>query len=205
MLYQETVPNAYGRATLWTVTKRGLWVPRGQTDNLVLYSWGHIAARQIGYGRDVNRYDYSLRGMYIEFENVASPGDPVATPAFGRGDGLEYYDDLSGSASKDFLRVGLRGQPELAIEDGFSSHFEDGESGNKLNIFAQTVGTVGVHGKTFSDSVNSKVFGAALIARPVLDDRTQDVLFSRAYFTTAEQTVKEASEQIGVSWEISFI
>jgi hypothetical protein len=142
--------------------------------------------------------------MYIEYENVASPGDAVTIPAFGRDADLDYYNDLSGSSTKDFIRASFRGQPELGIASGAEAYFEEGVSGNKLTVFSQTAGTEGVHGKTFSDSVNSKVYGAALAAFPVFDDRTRDVLFARTYFDTADQTLKEASTQVGVSWEISF-
>lgn len=202
----EKVAAPRGYVTLWVIDeKTGIWTPKARKRNLLLYSWGHIAARQIGYQRDAAALDYAIRGMYIEFDNVASPGDPVTPPSFDRSDGISYYDDLSGASTQDFLRVALRGQPELGIVDGFSEIFTTGQDGNKLTIFAQTAGTEGVHGKTFSDAVNSKVFGTALIARPVFDDRTQDVIFARTYFDAADQVVKEASSQIGVSWEIEFV
>lgn len=202
----EEVRPPRGYVTLWNIDERsGLWTPLSRKRNLLMFGWGHIAARQIGFQRDAAALDFAVRGMYIEFENVASPGDPATVPSFTRSDGLEYFDDLSGSPSKDFLRVALRGQPELGIVDGFEEVFTEGEDGNKLSIFAQTAGTTGVHGKTFSDSVNSKVYGAALVARPVFDDRTRDVIFARSYFDVGDQTLKEASSQVGVSWEIEFV
>ncbi len=200
---RDEVPGPHGRATLWIV-KDGLWTPVAETPNTVMVEWGHIAARQIGYKRDISQLDYAIRGMYIEFENTASPGDPVTVPSFSRNDGLEYYDALVSSPDRDFIRAPLRGLPSLEIAAGYEDYFTEGVDGNKLTFFAQSAGAVGVHGKTYSDTVNSTVFGAALLAFPVLDDRTRDVLFARTYFEVSQQTLKQASSQVGVSWDVTF-
>ena len=75
---------------------------------------------------------------------------------------------------------------------------------NQLTFFAQTAGMAGVHGKTFSHLANSKVYSAALVAMPVFDDRARDVIFARINFGTSDQTAKEASSQIGITWDIVF-
>lgn len=203
----EKVTRASVRGTLglWRIDHKGVWHPVSRTKNLLMYGWGHIAARQIGRSPDAAALDYAVKGFYLEFENVADPGDPVTIPSFGRGDGISYYDGLSASGTLDFLRVALRGQPELGISASLAAQFVEGVSGNKLTFFTQSVGATGIHGKTFSDSVNSKIYGAALVATPVLSDRTQDEIFSRAYVQTSEQTLKDASSQVGASWEIEFI
>jgi len=195
----DITPDVKGRLQLWT-QRHGLWVPRAVIENQIQYSWGMIAAQAIGRGDP----RFHVNTMYIEFENVASPGDPVTIPTFGRDEGVEYYDDLVSSGVRDYLRVALLQDPLLGVETGYEDYFGDGE-GNKLTFFAQSQGTTGTHGKTFSDTVNSKVFGAALVAAPVFSDPTQDIVFSRSYFPTDEQTVKEASSQVGISWEISFL
>jgi len=192
-----------GRTHLWRTFSDGRppeplsfdWKP-----NQIQYSAGTIAAQALGLSG--NRY--KIAGMYIEFENVASPTDAVSIPTFGKDEGIEYYDDLQSSAVRDFLRVPLLQNPMVGIETGFEAYFSEPELGNKLTFFAQTQGSAGVHGKTFSDSVNSKVCGVALVATPEFNDRTQDVVFSRSYYAVSEQTVKEPSSQIGVSWEIAF-
>ena len=77
--------------------------------------------------------------------------------------------------------------------------------GNLLTFLAQSSGSTGVNGTTFSAAQNSKVSGAALVAAPVFADSTQDIVFSRTYFDpTSNQVLKQASSQIGLSWEVPF-
>jgi hypothetical protein len=175
-------------------------VPVASTRNQLQYSWGFIAARALGLG-DMS---YQLDAMYIEFENVAAPGNPVTVPTYDRSEGLEYYDGLSASGVRDYIRTALVSNPAIGVKSGYESYFGTGE-GNQLMFFAQTSGATGVHGKTFSDSVNSKVFGAAIIATPVFADPTQDVIFARTYLGVSEQVEKLASSQIGITWEVSFL
>jgi hypothetical protein len=175
-------------------------VPVAEQRNQLQYSWGFIVARLVGMG-DVS---YQVDTMYIEFENVAAPGNPVTIPTYDRSAGLEYYDGLSSSGTLDYIRTAVAGNPSLGVKSGYEAYFGTGE-GNKLTFFAQTAGATGVHGKTFSDSVNSKVYGAALVATPSFADPTQDVIFARTYFQTSEQVEKSASEQIGITWETSFL
>lgn len=187
-----------GRVSLWNTNTNELLASR---ENQTQFSWGFIAAQAIGRG---NR-DYRLSTMYIEFSNVASPGDPVTTPTFDRSEGLEYYQDLSLSADKDFLRVSLLGDPTLGIEAGYEDFFTDGVDGNKLTFLAQTQGSSGFHGKTFSNAANSKVYGAALVATPDFSDQSKDVIFARMYYPSGEQQVKPTSGQVGITWDVPFI
>lgn len=198
-MLQDVTPEIQGLVRLWKTRLSGLMVPVATTRNQRQYSWGFIAARAIGMG-DAN---YQVDAMYIEFENVAAPADPITPPTYGRDEGLEYYDGLSSSGTKDYIRTALASTPMLGVKSGFEDYFGTNE-GNKLTFFAQTAGATGVHGKTFSNAANSKIYGAALIATPVFIDPTRDVVFARSYFEIAEQVVKEASSQIGITWEISF-
>lgn len=168
--------------------------------NQIQYQWGAIAAYCIGKG---NR-NYRINALYIEYENVADPSDAVTVPTFGRDEGQDYYQDLSFSASRDFLRVPLSFEPTIGIESGFADYFTAGTNGNKLTFFTQTQGTSGFHGKAFTNAANSKVFGAALVATPEFADPTKDLIFARTYFEVSDQTVKEVSSQVGITWEISF-
>jgi len=197
---QDIAPAVKGLVRLWNARPSGLLVPTHAVSNQIQYSWGFIAARAIGLGDS----DYQVAAMYFEFENVASPGDPVTVPTFDRSEGLDYYDDLSGSGTKDYIRAALVSTPMIGVKTGYESYFGTNE-GNKLTFFALTSGATGVHGKTFSDSVNSKVYGLALVATPVFADPTQDVIFARTYFQSSEQVVKEASSQIGGTWDVSFL
>jgi hypothetical protein len=78
------------------------------------------------------------------------------------------------------------------------------QQGNQLTFFVQTAGAVGANGLPFSHTVNSKVFAAALVAAPVFSDRTKDVIFARTVLNTNNQITKEASAQIGITWDIAF-
>lgn len=160
--------------------------------NLVMYDWATIVGKLLTEGNT----DYKVSGMYLEFENVASPGDPVSVPSYTRADGVSYFNGLSASGTKDYLRVALRSS-QLSSND--ETNFP---GGNVMTFFAQTQGVVGVHGKTFSDSVNSKIYGGALIASPQWSDASQDLVLSRAYLSVSNQQLKTSTSQVGLEWEL---
>jgi len=162
--------------------------------NKVMYEWGAVVGRLLTQGS----LEYKIGGMYIEYENVTDPDDVVSAPSFGRdsGDGVEYYNALSGSTNRDYLRV-----PLIAATMGTSDSAKF-PKGNVPTFFAQTSGVSGVHGRPFSDVNNSKVFGGALVATIDEDDHTQDLVLSRFYLPTGEQQVKLATSQIGLEWEL---
>ena len=200
----DRVPMARGALTIWVqdpVLK--IFLPHGRNHNDLLYGWGYMAARQLGFRRTSDQLDYSITSMYIEFENVADPDDAVSPPTVTRDAGIDYYNDLLGSSSRDFLRVQLTTEPLLGIQTDYEDFFAEGE-GNKLTFFAQSAGTAGVHGKPFSAAANSKVFGAALVATPVPSDRTRDIVFNRGYLDAADQVVKQLSSQVGMTWDVWF-
>lgn len=186
------IPQVEGSVGLYNISADGVWTKVVEELNQIQWSWGEIACHLFGDGNPA----YKISGMYIEFENTAMI---PSTPSYTRSEGVEYYENLSLSATKDFLRVPLLASPSKALASGYSNiNF------NQLTFLSQTAGTQGVHGKTFSDSVNSKVYGLALVATPVWSDRTQDVIFARKYYETANQILKQASSQIGVSWTERF-
>jgi hypothetical protein len=169
-----------------------LWTP--STDwksNLVLYQWATITSQLLAVGSS----NYRIAGMYLEFENVASPSTTVTPPSFDRTRDITYYDDLVASSTRDYLRVPMTAAP-------IGSEGTD-LSNNQIVFFARSSGTQGVHGKTFSDSVNSKIFGASLVAFVDNNDSTQDLLFSSFYFDTADQQIKLATSQVGIEWELT--
>lgn len=193
-----------GQVSLWRIYEpSGARTLLHSQPNQIQYSWGHIAARQLGFRRQAGRPDYHISAMYLEFENLASPSNTVTVPSFTRDLGLDYFNELLDSATRDFLRAPMRLEPTLGISAGFEPYFTDGVDGNQLTFFVQSAGVTGVHGKTFSHSVNSKIYAATLVATPT-GDRTQDVVFARITFSGASQVTKEASSQIGVSWDIAF-
>jgi hypothetical protein len=198
-----------GHVTLWSVDETtGLLTPLHSQKNQILLSWGHAAARALGYRPQAGKPSYHIAAMYIEYENVASPSTPVTVDAFGRDLDPAYYSELYASSTQDFLRVALRLEPSLGVSAAtvadYPDYFTEGQNGNQLTFFAQTAGTTGVHGKPFSAASNSKVYAATLVATPDPDDRTKDVIFARTTFAEENQVTKEASSQIGITWDVAF-
>jgi hypothetical protein len=198
--------SVHGRVTLWHVSDTGIRTPISSKSNQIQVSWGHIAAKQLGFRYQPDRDQYFISGMYFEYENQSNPALPIAAPSFDRTIGVSYYNSLSSSVTKDFLRVPLRLEPSLGVASGSvgAAALTSAGQSNQLTFFAQTSGTSGVHGKNFSHTTNSKIYSAARVAMPRFDDRTRDVVFARINFDVGDQTSKEASSQIGITWDISF-
>ena len=195
--------NVHGHVKVWKITdeKKTLLVSQ---KNQIQYSWGFIAANQIGFRPQPGRPNYSISALYIEFENVADPADPVSVSSFDRDLGLPYYNDLVNSSNRDYLRIPIIVPPGLGTSTGYEANMPVDQQTNKLTFFVQTSGTAGVFGKTFSHTVNSKVYAASLVAAPDFDDRTKDAIFARTVFSSSYQVTKEASSQIGITWDIAF-
>lgn len=181
-----------GAVRVYPLTKPeiGVWEP-----NALLFEWGAIFG-QLLLRRGLN---YGISGMYIEFENTGSPGAPVAAPTFTRGphEGRDYYNSLSSSSDRDYLRVNLI---SAVLNSSDPVNFP---KGNEPTFFAQTSGVVGVHGKPFSDVNNSTVFGGALVAFVDETDHTQDLVLSRFYMSVGQQQVKLPTSQIGFEWRLT--
>lgn len=139
--------------------------------------------------------NYRLAAMYIEFEN--NSGAEVTPPTYDRSGAAEYYSSLGTDPVRDYLRVPI---VNTALESSDTDNYPDG---NKLTLFAQTTGSEGVHGKPFSHTVQSRVYGAALVAVPDEDDHSQDIVHSRVYFDAENQRIKEAGSQISVPWPLT--
>jgi|JI10StandDraft_1071094.scaffolds.fasta_scaffold349778_2 hypothetical protein len=180
-----------GRVQLYRVAD-GAWTATSKVvNNSILYEWSAILAQLLLPG-DAR---YRISGMYFEFENVENPGDTVTPPAFDRTRTLAYYNNLSSSASRDYLRVPLT---SFLLNSSGAGHTND-----LLTIFATSSGSVGVHGKPFSHVDNSVIYGASLVAIPDVGDRTKDLLFSSMYLPTNEQQAKLASSQVGLKWDLT--
>ena len=185
--------NVRGRVRAHEVSDNGVWTPKTEfKSNLLLNQWATIVAKLLTTG-DAR---YRIGGMYLEFSNTASPGDPVSPPAFDRSRDINYYNDLAGSSNRDYLRVPMTGNQLLT--DG--ADFKD----NEIVFFARSSGTTGVHGKAFSDSVNSTIFGASLVAYVDNNDATRDLLLSSMYLKVADQQQKLSTSQIGLEWQLIF-
>jgi hypothetical protein len=165
-----------------------------------MYSYAEIAGKCIGLGDP----SYRISAFYLEYENVSAPGSATVTPpTVTRADGIEYYNGLSGHVSRDFLRV--RASVDLAMfpSAGYEE-FYGADKGNTLRFRANTTGGPGIHGKTFSHTVYSKVFGVAVVATPSWEDRTQDIVYARAYFPTDKQWLKTSNSQVSATYDLIF-
>lgn len=184
-----------GEVRLHNVQADEIWTPLSEfSHNDFLYEWGAIFANLL-LRKGLN---YGIGGMYIEFENTGSPGDPVSAPTFSRDpdEGVEYYNELAFSADRDYLRVPL---VSGSLDSTDAAKFP---RGNRPSFFAQTTGVAGVHGKAFSDVANSTVFGGALVAFVDDADATRDIVLSRYYVDVEKQQVKLSTSQIGFEWRL---
>lgn len=197
-----------GHITLWKIDEAtGFKVPVGSQKNQIQYSWGYIAAKQIGYRPNPERYNYNISAVYIEFENQTDPEETVSIGPFSRDLGINYYNALVDSPNRDFLRIPLIIEPAGSVSSGYEANLPTEQQLNRLTFFVQTVGTQGVHGKAFSHNAaggTSKVYAASLVAAPLFSDRTKDVIFARTIFEPFNQVTKEASSQIGLTWDVAF-
>lgn len=160
--------------------------------NLILREWGAIVGRLLL--REGPKY--AISGMYVEFANSAVP---VAVPAHDReaASGVAYYNSLATDPARDYLRVQLISGVLNASDATLYPN------GNEPTFFAMTAGVEGVHGKPFSDSADSRVVGAALVAMPDEADATQDLVLSRFYFDEDDQIPKLATGQVGIEWAVA--
>jgi hypothetical protein len=162
-----------------------------ERSNLILFEGADALAQCL-----VGNADYAVRVMYMEFKNLASPGDPITPPIFDRSGGIAYYNGLSASLDTDFLRIPLTLNPTVSTS---GSEYE----GNQATFFGISEGTTGFNGKLFNESVNSAVYGAGLISAPVIDSQASDKVFSRVY-AGIDKVLKAAGYEIGVTWTIRF-
>jgi hypothetical protein len=193
MIRSYIVPAPEGRSRGGYVLPSGLWVSRRPwSANSTIRSWAAIVSRLL-----TEQSRVGVNGMYLEFENVADLEVPVVVPSYDRTieNGVAYYDSLAGSESRDYLRVPLTA---ANVESSDETLYPDG---NISTFFAQSSGTVGMHGKPFGATSNSVVFGAALVAMYDQGDATQDLVLSRVYYQESEQLDKRDGSQIGVEWE----
>lgn len=197
-----------GHVAVWRVDeKTGLKLPLFSQANQIQYGWGFIAAKQLGYRRQPDRLDYHISAMYIEYENV-EPSVQISTPSFDRNVDITYYNSLYDSTTRNFIRVPLTIEPALSVSTGYEANLPVNQSGNQLTFFAQTSEARVVYddeARRFSNLTNSRVYAAALVAAPAINDRSKDVVFARTVFNSNYQVTKEASSQIGITWDVAFL
>lgn len=171
--------------------------------NQIQYTWGHIAAMLFGALPGTDREKYRVGAVYFEYENVLSAGTNVVEPTtFPKTLDISYYNSLG--SNRDFLRIPIQVTPALSTAAGYQSLLPTENQTNQLTFFAQTSGAAGHFGLGFSSAAYSKIYAAALVATPSIEDQTKDVIFARTVFNTDAQVVKDASSQIGITWTVAF-
>jgi hypothetical protein len=144
---------------------------------------------------------HPINCIYIEFMNVALPGDTAAVPSATPAEGLEYYNNLA--ADRDFIRAPIVGPSELSIASGFTPYFGDGE-GNTLTLRAETAAVAGELGRAFANASNSKIYGLALVAVSDWTDRSKDILIQRAYYSSGGEQVLKPSGNFQAKYPLTF-
>lgn len=158
--------------------------------NQILFGGADIFALLLG-----GQTGYGISTLYVEFENLTNPADPITPPAFDRSGGLAYYAGLAASPNRDFLRVPLTTSPAFSTS---GAEYKN----NLITFFGVTEGLQGFHGKPFGETSNSAVIGAGLVASPDTMDQSKDLVFSRLY-TGIDKILKSAGFQVGITWQIA--
>lgn len=159
------------------------------------------AAVMLSRGMAPGNERYLPRGMYIEYHNVALPGDTITPPAYDEADGIDYYATLSGVTDRDYLRVNLG---FMAPESSDIVVYPDGNTPVFIGNPSDGGPTTGVHGKPFSSGSNSKIIGGAVVAIVDPADRSKDLQLVRFYLEGAEQFLFNSGSQklVVVRWPL---
>ena len=178
--------------------KDDIWTPiSGWLDNIVLYEWSNIISSLLYPASDSK--DYTLQGMYLEYESNNAGATINPTPTFDRTGGVQtapsYWENLG--TNRDYLRLKVDSYKKVVGTNEVTVTFRAQSTG--------AVGTKTTSPVTFSDAVNSRVYGCALAAYPGgTADKSQDLVFSRFYFSGSSQVDKLAGSNIGIAWSIKF-
>lgn len=152
--------------------------------NLVTYQGADMLAKVLA-----GQVGFSVSGMYVEFQNASYS---TITPA--RSDTVaslfnasSYY---TGDAGADILRIDLASSPAFAGTPPYTS--------NRVTFWGVTtlsgIGTL--KAVAFSSGSNSKVRGAALIAKAT--QQSSDLVMSRVSIDPA--VTLQSDRRIGIEW-----
>lgn len=202
--------NVRGFVSLWRIDDvTGQHKLIFEQHNQIQHTWGCLAAKALGLRPDGLGPSYNISAVYFEYENVLTPETTVVEPqSFSKTLNIDYYNTISVTPNRDYLRVPIIVAPQFSTASGYAGLLPTNQQFNQLTFFAQTTGTSGMSGRSFGANVGgraSKIYAAALVAAPDLDDPTKDVVFSRTVFSADNQVIKDASAQIGITWSVAFI
>jgi len=179
--------------------------PNGESEviasatNTWTYSYAHIVVNLAMNANPVYQPAY----LYVEYANVAEPGNTVTAPIINRADGVNYYLGLSSSSTADFIRIPITSS-SLARDLSYTgTQYLPTGLFNQILFQALTVGTHGINGKPFLTSANSTIYGTAVVSAPVPGDVTQDIVWGRSYYLAAQQLVIPATGTVSVNYGLT--
>lgn len=177
----------------------GAVVELARAANAWPFTWGHVVANLAA-----GRLEYAPAFVYVEFRNSADPDDPVPVPAAPRSEGVDYYLNLAATADRDYLRLplGLVVPGRDSRIDGFAHLPADHH--NVLTCQAAAAPGVGAGGKPFSFASGSRIYGSAVVAAPRPEDRSRDVVWSRAYYPVDQQFVMPPTGGLIITHPLAF-
>lgn len=156
--------------------------------NETLYGGAEVLARILA-----GQSQYKIGAMYFEFVNTTSSS--LTPPDFDQtyDSGQAYYNGLDGSG-RDFIRVPIVVNPTLATSN------DAGYANNLVKFYGQITTATGNFGTAFSQTANSKVVGAALVATPTTQF-ADDIVYARFYYPTID--AKLDGHQCGLLWPVN--
>lgn len=122
---------------------------------------------------------------YLEFVN----GPAVTPPDIDPTESTGYYDRLGSTSDRDYLRCSIMSHTLKSRNDK-----------TVLSLMIVSDGDNGVHGKPFSATAGSRIYGLALAASQ--SNKRGDILFSRHYYRTEEQPEKSEIGNIMLSIDL---
>ena len=124
----------------------------------------------------------------MEFVN----GPALVPPEINPVESVDYFDRLAATSDRDYLRCVI-----------LSHQVKQGSDGNgTLTLVVVSDGDEGVHGKPFSASAGSRVYGLTLAASQT--NQRSDLLFARHYYPEQDQVEKPEHGGVMLTLDISF-
>lgn len=176
-----------GFCTIWAELPDGRRVRHHAQRNLLVYSAGEAFARALA------GQAYYPRGVYMQFENLADPEDPITVISPAVEDTAALFPALT--SDFDFVRAELTMPAAL---ETYGTSYEN----NQAHYYASIPATASSYNGnlTLSPANNSAVIGAGLVAIPSMADQTQDILIARI---ATPKLLLKTGMRVGIEWQIA--
>lgn len=177
--------NARGHVRVWTELngQRRLY---HESRNTIVYSASEALNRLLA-----GQSEYKVGGIYFQFQNLASAGDPITPVSVAQTDTVDTFQALS--SPNGFVRAALSLEPAISTQGASYSN----NRGTYYASIAESAIPV-TAGITFGNSQNSALSAAGLVATPT-SDYLDDILIARVSLT---KLIPQVGMKIGVEWII---